>query len=274
MIQKLSDWDYVYAVAKNKAMAIDPTVMSKAFPKDVEEFRAGMDWPEFKALAPYRSRFQEIGLSYQEMLCAIIAVTAPEVVVETGVRTGVSTHYLYAGMPMELHSIDPMYTTPTKALEGMEKAVPGCPLPGDRWTFWGKRSIDALLELAIKTGGWDLFVHDSDHRLECQTFELEFAWSMLRPGGMLVCDDWDFPRPNGNPHGAFTTFCKRKGLEFNTIGTAAVVAKPAGIDERITSIATPQQLFRAAVSVAVSDQKLHDPGTEPGYMTYLLGGGR
>ncbi len=35
----------------------------------------------------------------------------------------------------------------------------------------------------------DVFLHDSDHSYEHMMFEMSLAWSYLRPGGWLLCDN-------------------------------------------------------------------------------------
>jgi hypothetical protein len=250
------------------------------------EFNFGEHRSEFlkdSGLDVVLSRLGELGMTYQEMmLFAIIGHVGFSreervTIVETGVRTGVSTRMLLSYLEMvhlaegDLYSIDPMYRTTNIAKDKIVAACNGVALPArGSWTFDGRRSVDALLDIALKTGGWDVFLHDSDHSLECMTFELEFGWSMLRPGGMLFCNEWEFPKPNGVPHNAFLRFCKRRGLAHQTIGTAAVLLKPEDGSEEVTPIRpSPREMFRAAIAVAVEDRARKDPSAPPAYTSYL-----
>lgn len=259
-----------------------------AFVRDLFESGPGFNFGSLRrrflddsGLAVIMSRLCELGMTYQEMmLFAIIGHIGFDredrtVIVETGVRTGVSTRMLLAYLSMahsspgDLISIDPIYKAKNNA-EDKLIATAGVGLPNAEWTFHGKRSVDALLDIATQTGGWDVFLHDSDHTLECMTFELEFGWSMLRPGGMLFCNEWEYPKPNGNPHNAFLRFCKRRGLSYNTIGSAAVLLKPDDGSEEVTPLrADPRGMFKAAIAVAVEDRAKKDPSAPPAYLSYL-----
>lgn len=277
--KKLSDWDFVLDFRRGRTDDPDDVTPEK-LRKLIRERS-----PDYAALDDGRGRLMELGMTYQEMLAFLVGgLELGPTIVETGVRSGISTRFLLLATATTgtVHSIDPMYRDRGKAEEGMLRAL-DLPLPTSNplvtevghWTFYGKRSIDCLLEIATATGGWDVFVHDSDHGMECQTFELEFGWSMLKPGGLLVCDDHNFPFPNGNAHGAFATFLERRDLECNYINGAAVVQKgdveqPAG-EPTFIKPPQPSELFKAAVSVAVTDQSKFDPGTIAAYTTYLEG---
>ena len=47
---------------------------------------------------------------------------------------------------------------------------------------------------ALPLGEIDLFVHDSLHSERNVRFEMDLAWSALRPGGAIVVDDIDVNR--------------------------------------------------------------------------------
>jgi hypothetical protein len=68
---------------------------------------------------------------------------------------------------------------------------------------------DALSELPGRLVGRrvDLFLHDSDHRYEHETAELELVWPQRAAGAVLISD---------NAHGvpAFRDFCDRHGLAY------------------------------------------------------------
>jgi predicted O-methyltransferase YrrM len=162
-------------------------------------------------------------ISYQDQLADLIAREQPRIVVETGTRKGVSTVLALAAMPEEGHlwSCDPLYSNQDAATLAIARAT-GISLPSELWTFYGEPSRTALPK--VGEPWWDLFIHDSDHGEANMAWELEYAWDMLAVGGWLVCDDWDTCR-HARPHTAFKSFVHRHGLEWTTMGSAAVVQK-------------------------------------------------
>ena len=131
----------------------------------------------------------------------------PAVLVETGVCNGVSTAFILAALERNgagaLHSIDlPEYTGAAYAegtfWEGKRGAAvpsgrePGWVVPGElrgRWELTIGRSQEALPTLLERLGSIDFFLHDSEHSVDCMSFEYRAAWRYLRPGGVLASDD-------------------------------------------------------------------------------------
>jgi len=66
----------------------------------------------------------------------------------------------------------------------------------------------------------DLFLHDSDHGYENQAFEYAWAWENVRPGGLIMSDDYVWAE--GKAWDEFTT---QHNLDFYTLGHAAVVVR-------------------------------------------------
>jgi hypothetical protein len=95
----------------------------------------------------------------------------------------------------------------------------------------------ALLGPAINDRAVDFFVHDSDHRYEYETAELEVVLKLSRPGTILLSD-------NAHASTAMADFCLGHGLEFRYwrevparhfypgagIGLAVVTPAPVGIE--------------------------------------------
>lgn len=220
------------------------TLRDWAYIADLSKRHGGTNWgryeAEARAIEP-RARLRELGMLYQDMLYGLARVIDATLIVETGVRTGVSTRFLLEAVAASkrqhftrVYSCDPLYKNAREAGARLKETS----FSGDRlfplWTFYPGKSTDALPKIAEATtglGGWHLFLHDSDHGPECQTFELDFAWPLIAPGGLLVCDDWDWAcdasgARGGKPHGAFQKFLDRRGLRVSGyIGTAAVVEK-------------------------------------------------
>ena len=99
------------------------------------------------------------------------------------------------------------------------------PIVHPRFTLIRKLSQDALGPLFDEVGLFDMFIHDSDHCEEVQTFEYEAAWRMVRPGGIIVSDDiaWGIP-----PHRSWHKFLALHSLgeNGNVIGNAQWFRRP------------------------------------------------
>ena len=144
---------------------------------------------------------------------------SPRIVVETGVSYGISSDRILAtldeiGIPGHglLYSIDP--APPDGVFE----------VSHPRWSKIRKISSEALGYVYEHTGPWDVFLHDSDHGVWCQTFEYEVAWHFVRPGGLILSDDVTWGTP---PHRAWENFCARHDLAYDKAGHCAVARKPA-----------------------------------------------
>ena len=116
----------------------------------------------------------------------------PERVVETGVAHGLTSRVILEAMARNgfghLSSID---LPPLD--DGLRKQV-GAAVSRDvagRWTYIAGSSRRRLPELLTRLGQIDLFVHDSLHSERNVRFELDRAWSALRPGGAALIDDID-----------------------------------------------------------------------------------
>lgn len=116
----------------------------------------------------------------------------PEIIVETGVATGVTSAHLLAALEDNghgtLHSID---LPPTDMLAAGHV---GAAIPDDlrsRWIYhWGasRRLLPGLLD---DHQGRLMFVHDSDHSYANMAWEIRSAWRAMSSGGVIVCDDVD-----------------------------------------------------------------------------------
>lgn len=207
-------------------------------------FFEGVDKIRKEAEALYHTRHTEIGLSHQPFLYALARLwpEEPLVAVETGVRTGISTFYLlsalrHRGPESALYSCDPMHQHPGQAKDLIQSAITAPNELFDPWVFVGAKSVEALPKIHRDAAVWDLFIHDSDHREGPMVFELEFAWTVLRPGGFLVVDDYDGAAyVIGDPtrHTGFHEFVKRNQLDWGLIGGAALLQKP---DDRLLKVA-------------------------------------
>jgi len=122
---------------------------------------------------------------------AAVRAFRPDVVVETGVASGVSSAYILLALERNqkgiLHSVDdgdPRYCPKGQA--------PGWIVPQHLRSRWHLRFGDAtkvLPDLFRELGEVDMFIHDSLHTYEHMKFELALAHGHLKTGGLLFADD-------------------------------------------------------------------------------------
>jgi predicted O-methyltransferase YrrM len=138
---------------------------------------------------------------------AVVRARRPDVVIETGVATGVTSAHILAALADnehgELHSVD-LPPTDMLRLNLVGAAIPE-ELKG-RWHYhWG--SATRLLEKILGDArGRRVFVHDSDHSYSHMAWEIETAWRHLSAQDVIVCDDVDF-------HEAFSDTARALGGE-------------------------------------------------------------
>ncbi|MFH1834223.1 MAG: class I SAM-dependent methyltransferase [bacterium] len=227
----LKDWNYVFDLAHRRGRANESLAIKDA-----------------SVLANRKHLHSHGPLLYQDYVYALVRIIKPELVVETGVRYGVCTTHVLKAMEDNnaghLVSCDPMHPTQVFAMDEIHAL---CKTPRSlfaRWRFFGKASDAEAVpggrlfaaDHAPVTGtilhrmvgeGVDIFIHDSDHSLDYMTWELETALPHVRSGGLIICDDWDW-REHSELHrhkdgNVVEKFTKKHGLEFHTIGTAAVM---------------------------------------------------
>lgn len=172
-----------------------------------------------------RRRLNEIGpLTYQLKLREAVLEMRPLVVVETGVCNGVSTVLVLEALNENgfgtLYSCDPRYSSQGHA-EGRLARAHRKEINFSRWRFEGCKSRQFL---PTAPAPWGIFVHDSDHGAKNMAWELGYAWERIEQGGLLVCDDYRWPKHK--PHGVFEAFVKQHGVTYKTNDTAAFVFKP------------------------------------------------
>lgn len=155
------------------------------------------------------------GGRFQKELASLTMKSGFKTIVETGY--GVSTvFFLYAmkhTLDMEdamLYSIDPNPWYANEIVSPQLKHIK-------------EKSIPALKDLFLKTGAWDLFLHDGNHDILCQTYEYEFAWACLKVGGVLASDDYTW-----GGHNAWGKFLLRHNLTAIKLGDVEFVMKQDG----------------------------------------------
>jgi Methyltransferase domain len=117
----------------------------------------------------------------------------PDNVVEAGVARGITSRFVLEALEHNgaghLWSID----LPPQMKESLYREI-GAAVPEHRrvrWTYIKGSSRRRLPDLLGELRQVDLFIHDSRHTERNLRFELDQAWPVLKPGGVLVADDID-----------------------------------------------------------------------------------
>ena len=131
--------------------------------------------------------------NYGPVLFALVRVLKPEVIVETGVGSGVSSTFFLSAMERNgvgrLHSVDLPLLNQRLRPHGMPT---GWLVPDDvrsRWQLSLGDARDVLVPLLERLEEVDFFFHDSDPSYEHMTWEYSLAYPHIRPGGLLLSDD-------------------------------------------------------------------------------------
>lgn len=159
-------------------------------------------WPE--VLQPLQARGLTIGRGafggwgdgepgLARVIWCLVRHLRPARIVETGVARGVTSRVILEALQRngagDLWSIDLPPQLKPELHDQIAMAVKD--RNDSRWTYIKGSSRRRLPGLLAELGQIDLFVHDSRHSEHNVRFELDQAWSALRPGGFLVADDID-----------------------------------------------------------------------------------
>jgi hypothetical protein len=124
----------------------------------------------------------------------IVRHLKPAHVVETGVARGFTSRMILEALERNgtgrLHSID----LPPPSFPELHDQIGAAVAPElrHRWSYIKGSSRRHLPRLLAELGAIDFFIHDSAHTEYNTYFELEQAWSALRPGGTVMADDIDY----------------------------------------------------------------------------------
>jgi len=135
-------------------------------------------------------------------LFALVRLSRPQNLVESGVASGVSSTFLLLGIKTNsagaLHSID--FPVIRKEKRGNESwAIPqgmssGWAVPmklRNRWDLRQGRSEDLLRPLLEEIGTLDFYCHDSPVDIRHFEFEMKSIRKHLKPGSLVVADNTD-----------------------------------------------------------------------------------
>lgn len=153
-----------------------------------------------------------------QLLYLIVRTTCPELVVETGVASGVSSAFILEALDKngagKLYSIDLHYREGIFTPNGKPL---GWIIPEHlrgRWSLLFGEGVKVLPRLLKTTGQINIFLHDSSHLYKAMTSEYKIVWPFLKNGGLLLSDDVML----NDAFLDFTDSVKRKPLIFSRIG--------------------------------------------------------
>ena len=163
---------------------------------------------------------------YRFLLYAVVRALRPEIFVESGVLHGLTSTFILEALHRNgkgrLISADlPSYPETGPANKDGCNAVlpkgrePGWVIPDDlrsAWTLYKGATAQVLPDILQKLGEIDVFLHDSEHTHKTMFEELELGWKYLRPGGLMICDNFDMSS-------AFTDMAGRHRLPMIAFST-------------------------------------------------------
>lgn len=148
---------------------------------------------------------------FHQHLYDLVLREKPSVMVETGYANGLSAMHILAAM--DLNGIGTLYSVELFTFQDIYHP---------RLIYKRGFSRDVLPTIP---GPWCCFLHDSDHGYINQTFEFSIAWRNLKPGGVMIADDFEW-NENGKPHYAWRDFLRDvEHSELTTIGSAQYARK-------------------------------------------------
>jgi predicted O-methyltransferase YrrM len=157
-------------------------------------------------------------------LYAVVRAFRPDVVIETGVSSGMSSAHILLALAAngtgKLHSIDLPNVQQGSILP--DGRATGWIVPDSlrgRWELQIGDSRQLLPDLLRRLDRVDLFLHDSDHSYENMSFEFEQVWPWIERGGLLLSDD-------AHLHSAWDDFCARHDLRPARVARLGITRKP------------------------------------------------
>ena len=157
-----------------------------------------------------------IGATLGLVLYIICRRQKPDIVVETGVASGVSSSHVLCALEQnergQLYSID---------LSGWQENQSGWLIPDylrHRWHLIAGKSSVKLAPLLKKVSRMDIFLHDSDHSYRNMLWEFQTAWASLKIGGLLLAHNIDYNE-------AFSDFSRGRGVKDYFLDDLGGIAK-------------------------------------------------
>ena len=170
---------------------------------------------------PFSFRILAVDVSSRLALYVLCRTLKPEVVVETGVASGMSSSFILRALDKnakgKLYSIDVPWHTVKHIWQRNPADAPlheqeietksGWVIPDrlrDRWDLTIGRTSEKLPQLLKNIAPVDVFFHDSAHTYENMVWEFQTIWPNLSKGGVMMAHNID-------KHTAFADFEKSVG---------------------------------------------------------------
>ena len=157
-----------------------------------------------------------ISVALGKLLYATCRRQKPDIVVETGVASGVSSSYILCALEQnkhgQLYSID---------LPWWQENQSGWMVPDylrHRWHLILDKSSEKLVPLLKKVARIDIFLHDSEHSYQNMLWEFQTAWAYLKDGGLLLSHNID-------NNDAFSDFCQDRGVKGYSLTNMGGIVK-------------------------------------------------
>ncbi len=135
---------------------------------------------------------------------ALARLTRPHLIIETGVHDGLGSLVLLRALERNAQ----------RGADGVLVSFDVNPAAGwlvgtdPRWELRLQSSRDGLAEVAARSSGVGMFIHDSMHTYDHERWELSTVAPRLTPGGVLVSDNVHATR-------ALADTCAEFGLEYH-----------------------------------------------------------
>jgi len=152
-----------------------------------------------------------IGTTLGIVLYALCRKAKPDIVVETGVASGVSSSYFLCSLKKNKSGV--LYSIDFTWHEGES----GWIIPKnlrDRWQLIMGKSSNELPPLLDRLRTIDVFFHDSEHTYRNMLFEYQIGWTYLRPKGLLLSHNIDV----SDAFHDFRNNVKLEGYELGNMG--------------------------------------------------------
>jgi len=188
---------------------VDEIRLNHEFYKRIEENRSVFDRRQ------HSSWDFGIGRPLGMILYTICRRKKPDIVVETGVASGVSSSHILCALEQnkhgQLYSID---------LPSWQRNQSGWMIPSylrNRWYLIQGKSSEKLEQVFKKAGQIDIFLHDSEHSYQNMLWEFQIAWTYLKSGGLLLSHNID-------TNDAFSDFCQNQATKgYSLINLGGIV---------------------------------------------------
>lgn len=214
---------FVHTYATRTSSSIDEA-LARVLDVQPSFVKAAMEADTLKQLltdlTEYSAQYATVrmgGAAFLEAIYAVVRLTRPQVLMETGVAHGYSSAVILQAIRDngigKLYSIDlPTFSRGAVAHTG--GAIPAYLRSVSQWELALGPDRQRLPPLLSHIGPIDFFHYDSDKSYAGMRFTLSLAWSHLRPGAVLMMDDI-------HSNDAFIEFVDGLGLK------AWILAKPA-----------------------------------------------